>query len=177
MSRIMRSILGWASFISLMVGGYVVYSGLGLTGLGLNMNKIISGVLIIAIAFLLYKFISDLGWNSAADISFVIQLFKQKVTHARDHSLPEAKVTIEQAQKRTASIVRPPLKLQRHLLALSLYCIVFAFALQMIEQARSNPSWGHTLLDTITYILMGIAAFFYCLRLLLDLIFFLRGRK
>ena len=172
MRRIVISALGWTSFLCIMFGGYLVYSGVGL-----DMRRIWFGVLIVAIAFIMANSATNLGWNSVADFDFVAQLFRSRDAAARDHISSVAQEAIQPIQKSELPRMRPPIKLHRYLLTISLLCLLFALVLQMIEHARGMPMWGHSMLDTVAYVFMGIAAFCYFLTLLLNVIFYLRGRR
>lgn len=172
MRRILRSILGWTGFLLLMFGGYLVYSGLGL-----NMDRILIGALIMAIAFIVIKSATNLGWNSLVDIDFIAQFFRARYATARERFSPEAEEVIQPVQKSELPRLSPPIKLRRYLLTISLFCLLFALALQMIEYTRGMAMWGHAMLDIVAYAFIGIAALFYFLTLLLNVIFSLRGRR
>jgi len=47
----------------------------------------------------------------------------------------------------------------------------------MMGMARGELVWGHSLLDIVEYVFLGIAALFYLTTLLLDFIFFIRSIK
>jgi hypothetical protein len=71
----------------------------------------------------------------------------------------------------------PPIQLHRYLLTISLLFLLFELALQVIEHARGMPMWGYAMLDTVAYMFISITAFFYFLTLLLNVLFYLRGRR
>lgn len=171
MRRVVISALGWTSFLCIMFGGYLVYSGVGL-----DMRRIWFGVLIVAIAFIMANSATNLGWDGVAELILVTQLFQRRDA-AGNRISPAAQEAIQPIQKSELPRMRPPIKLHRYLLTTSLLFLLFAFALQVIEYARGMPKWGHSMLDTVAYVFMGIAAFCYFLTLLLNVIFYLRGRR
>jgi hypothetical protein len=176
MRRIVISALAWTGFLFAMFGMYFVYSGV-YSGLGLDISRIWFGVLILAMAFLVIHSANRLGWDGVADLDFVVQLFQRSVAAARKHISPVAQEAIQPDKKSALRRMRPPIKLHRYLLTISVICFLFAFVLEMIERARGMPMFGHAVLDMVAYVFLGIGAFFYLLTLLLDFLFFLRGRR
>jgi hypothetical protein len=172
MRRIVISVLAWTGVPFIVIGVYFVNSGLGL-----DMRKIWLGALFFAIAFLVIKIADRLGWDGLADLVFVVQFFQRGQAAIRNRIAPRAQDALKSPEKRRLPRMRPPIKLHRYLLTISVIFLLAAIVLQMIRMACGEPGWGHSLLDIVEYVFLGIAALFYLTTLLLDFIFFIRGIK
>ncbi len=74
------------------------------------------------------------------------------------------------SKQRTFRLVRPPRRLQRYLLTISLMCLLVVIVLQFIE-----PAHGMSTLDIVKYVFLSLAALSYLISILLSGYFFLRS--
>jgi hypothetical protein len=174
MRRIVISVLAWTGYLLLVFGAYRLFL---LNFSGISMNGIWSGIPFLAIGFLVIYVANRLGWDGLADLVFVVQFFQREQAAIRNRIAPRTQDALKSPEKRRLPRIRPPIKLHRYLLTSSLIFVLGAIVLELIRMARGEPGWGHSVLDIVEYVFLGIAALFYLTTLLLDFIFFIRSIK
>ena len=171
MRRIVTSALAWTGCLVLLFGLYRLFL---LLNFGVGRNGIWFDVLLLAIAFLMAYIANRLGWDGLADLIIVVQLFQRIAADARKHMPPVVQDTLLSKQ-RTFRLVRPPRRLQRYLLTISLMCLLVVIVLQFIELAHGMPTLGHATLDIVKYVFLSLAALPYLISIVLSGYFFLRS--
>src|SRR5258708_5696762 len=166
MRRIVTSALVWTGALVVAFGAYRLFL---LNFSGVSMNGIWFGVLFLAIGSLMIYIGNRLGWDNLADLIIVGRLFQRIAAAARKHMPPVVQDTLLSKQ-RTFRLVRPPRRLQRYLLTISLMCLLVVIALQFIEPANGMPT-----LDIVKYVFLSLAALSYLISILLSGYFFLRS--
>jgi hypothetical protein len=166
MKRIVTSALVWTGALVLIFGVYRLFF---LLNFGVGRNGIWFDVLLLAIAVLMIYIGNRLGWDNLADLIIVGRLFQRIAAAARKHMPPVVQDTLLSKQ-RTFRLVRPPRRLQRYLLTISLMCLLMVIVLQFIEPAHGMPT-----LDIVKYVFLSLAALAYLIRILLSGYFFLRN--
>src|SRR5713101_535476 len=171
MRRIVTSALVWTGALLLIFGGYRLFF---LLNFGVGRSGIWFDVLLLAIAFLMIYIGNRLGWDNLADLIFVGRFFQRIAAAARKHMPPVVQDTLLSKQ-RTFRLVRPPRRLQRYLLTISLMCLLVVIVLQFIELAHGMPTLGHATLDIVKYVFLSLAALPYLISIVLSGYFFLRS--
>ncbi len=166
MRRIVTSALVWTGALVVAFGAYRLFL---LNFSGVSMNGIWFGVLFLAIGSLMIYIGNRLGWDNLADLIIVGRLFQRIAAAARKHMPPVVQDTLLSKQ-RTFRLVRPPRRLQRYLLTISLMCLLVVIVLQFIEPAHGMPT-----LDIVKYVFLSLAALALLIRILLSGYFFLRS--
>jgi len=171
MRRIVTSALVWTGALVVAFGAYRLFL---LNFSGVSMNGIWFGVLFLAIGSLMIYIGNRLGWDNLADLIIVGRLFQRIAAAARKHMPPVVQDTLL-SEQRTFRLIRPPRRLQRYLLTISLMCLFVVIVLQFIELAHGMPTLGHTTLDIVKYVFLSLAALPYLISILLNIYFFLRS--
>ncbi len=166
MRRIVTSALVWTGALVVAFGAYRLFL---LNFSGVSMNGIWFGVLFLAIGSLMIYIGNRLGWDNLADLIIVGRLFQRIAAAARKHMPPVVQDTLLSKQ-RTFRLVRPPRRLQRYLLTISLMCLLVVIVLQFIEPAHGMPT-----LDIVKYVFLSLAALALLIRIFLSGYFFLRS--
>src|SRR5258708_25153613 len=171
MKRIVTSALVWTGALVLIFGGYCLFF---LLNFGVGKNGIWFAVLVLAIGSCMIYIGDRLGWDNLADLIIVGRLFQRIAAAARKHMPPVVQDTLL-SEQRTFRLIRPPRRLQRYLLTISLMCLFVVIVLQFIELAHGMPTLGHTTLDIVKYVFLSLAALPYLISILLNIYFFLRS--
>src|SRR5258707_9110509 len=166
MRRIVTSALVWTGALVVAFGAYRLFL---LNFSGVSMNGIWFGVLFLAIGSLMIYIGNRLGWDNLADLIIVGRLFQRIAAAARKHMPPVVQDTLL-SEQRTFRLIRPPRRLQRYLLTISLMCLLVVIALQFIEPANGMPT-----LDIVKYVFLSLAPLSYLISILLSGYFFLRS--
>src|SRR5260370_35401472 len=131
MRRIVTSALVWTGALVVAFGAYRFLLA---NFSGVSMNGIWFGVLIHGIVSLMIYIGNRLGWDNLADLIIVGRLFQRIAAAARKHMPPVVQDTLL-SEQRTFRLIRPPRRLQRYLLTISLMFLLVAIALQFIKPA------------------------------------------
>src|SRR5258708_20538280 len=166
MRRIVTSALVWTGAVVVAFGAYRLFL---LNFSGVSMNGIWFGVLFLAIGSLMIYIGNRLGWDNLADLIIVGRLFQRIAAAARKHMPPVVQDTLLSKQ-RTFRLVRPPRRLQRYLLTISLMCLLVVIVLQFIEPPHGMPT-----LDIVKYVFFSPAPLSLLIRIFLSGYFFLRS--